>query len=488
MRKITVIVLWVIALLAVSNLFSACDETDAFTTDMSHVLRFSTDTVDFDTILSTISSSTRSFQVYNRNKNKLRIASVRLKKGANSPFKVNVDGVFLSSDANGQAFDFEVRGKDSIRVFVEVNVGLRHQDTPIRESDSLVFQLENGVEQHVFLTVAGQDAYMWHGKRIMQDTTLTAGKPFVIYDSLYVAPGATLTLQPGVNLYFHDKANLLVQGRLNARGTLLAPVVFRGDRTDRMFDYLPYDNMPSRWGGIRFYAESTENVLQFVDIHSATYGIVCDSADVHVMKFKMENSQVHNIGGNGLELNSCKVSVVNSQISNTFGDCVRILGGWSEFVHCTLAQFYPWDASRGQALSLANHQSDIEYPLLKAHFLNCIITGYADDVIKGKLEEGTDTQLDYYFANSLLNTIKSDDEARFVSIVYDNKEQKVYRDKNFKVFDVKNYLYDFTLDSVSPARNIGMLEWARLYPFDLKGVSRFLDDGPDAGCYEYFSK
>ena len=116
--------------------------------------------------------------------------------------------------------------------------------------------------------------------------------------------------------------------------------VFRGDRTDRMFDYLPYDNTPSRWGGIRLKASSQDNRFSYVDIHSASYGIACDSAATDATKLTLENSILHNIGGEGLGLYHCRAIVANTQISNTLGHCVAVVGGWAEFVHCTLAQFY----------------------------------------------------------------------------------------------------------------------------------------------------
>ena len=72
------------------------------------------------------------------------------------------------------------------------------------------------------------------------------------------------------------------------------------------------------------------------------------------MKLTLENSVIHNVGGEGLGLYHCRASVGNTQISNTLGHCVAVVGGWAEFVHCTLAQFYPWDAARGDALYLAN--------------------------------------------------------------------------------------------------------------------------------------
>ena len=81
MRKISVFCGSVLAwgVVAVSG-FTSCDDSMSFTTDRGALLSFSTDTVRFDTVISTVGSSTRQLMVYNRNADGLRIASVRLKQ------------------------------------------------------------------------------------------------------------------------------------------------------------------------------------------------------------------------------------------------------------------------------------------------------------------------------------------------------------------------------------------------------------------------
>lgn len=373
-------------------------------------------------------------------------------------------------------------------VFAEVTLPERNQNEPFEMADRLFFQLESGVVQSVVLHAVGQDAYMWRGKVINQDTTLRGGRPYVIYDSLTVAEGVSLTLEEGVQLFFHDKADLLVRGTLYSLGTQNQPVVFRGDRTDNLFDYLPYDNTPSRWGGVRFFAGSYGNQMTYTDIHSASYGILCDSASVDQPKLLLEHSILHNIGGDGLKAVGCQITVGNTQISNTLGHCVSLAGGSSEFVHCTLAQFYPWEAVRGQALYLADHHLGNQVPLQKAHFYNCLITGYAEDVILGSLNEEEEAY-DYLFVSSLLNTPAVTDEPRYRNCVFEpDVEEHCIREKAFVRFDTDNYLYDFAPDSCSAALQLADTVYSRRYPFDRRGVSRFSGVRPAAGCYEYVPK
>ncbi len=464
----------------------ACDDYDSWTTSPSAVLTFSSDTVAFDTVITGQGSSQRTLVAFNRNSKGLRIQSVQLEGGAASPFLVNVDGQYLY---DGRGEDFEVYGKDSIYIRLAVNLPETDSDDMQDYSDGLVFQLESGVRQRVVLTARGMDVIILRGEIIAADDTLDALRPYLVYDSLVVAAGATLTLPEGCTLMFHDETSLLVHGTLKAEGTLERPVTFRSDRTDHMFDYLPYDNTPNRWGGIHFFGDSHDNVLTQCDIHAGDYGIQCDSTGLVDTSspplLTLHNSVIHNVGGTALSLRHCGTLVTGTQISNALGDCVRILGGAHTFVHTTIAQFYPFSSDRGDALYLANVEGDVPYPILQCHFLNCVITGYADDVIMGDIREDGDTPCDYLFANSLLRTVESDDAERFVNILYDTPDDlEVSGKDHFTLFDATNFLYDFTPDSLSLIRGLANPDYAREYPTDRHGTDRMGDGAPDAGAYE----
>ena len=59
------------------------------------------------------------------------------------------------------------------------------------------------------------------------------------------------------------------------------------------------------------------------------------------------------------------------------------------------------------------------------------------------------------------------------------------KEKEFLYIGKEDYRYDFRPDSLCKAKNIGDLEVARNYPYDLNGRSRLQDGKPDAGCYEW---
>ena len=312
----------------------------------------------------------------------------------------------------------------------------------------------------------------------MTDTLIDSQRPIVIYDSLVIHENATLTLKEGVKFYFHGKSGIQVYGRMIAEGSLSKPVQFRGDRTDNMFSYLPYDRLPGQWEGIRIHANSFNNELDFVDIHGGIYGIRCDSAGIEQPKLRLTNSIIHQVSGTGLQMTDCSAIIGNSQISNAGNYCVNLLGGVYEFVHCTVANYYSWDIKKGVALRFANTLSEVNYPI-EAAFRNCIIAGSSNDEISGYRSQDESVPFNYYFSNCLVNSVEE---------VNDQIENVIWqKDDKFTLLDSRLQLYNFNIEETSAARNIASHEDAQLYPFDLNGNSRLQDEMPDAGCYEYIT-
>ena len=469
--------------LLLMSVLTACMAEDDYTVEPSEILSFSTDTIAFDTIISGQPTNTYTFQVYNKNKKAIRIPRVYLEGGASSYFKVNVDGTYLEG---GSASDFEIAAKDSLRVFLFVNAEETNHDFPVFVQDKLVFLLESGVQQSMPLEAYSQDVISFRSKRIETDTILDGNRPFQIFDSLVVEQGATLTVNAGVRLYFHPQANLVVHGQLIVNGTQGSPVIMRGDRLGNMFSEQPYDRIPGQWGGVIFKNSSYGNHLNFCDIHSGSFGIVCDSSGVNVEKLKVENSVIHNTSGDGLNIKMSKVFFGNSQLTNSGGNCVTLRGGHSTFVHCTIGNFYVFTGGRGVALDFSNEENGMRMPLYQAEFINSIITGYSSDEIMGKQSERyTEDAFNYRFINCLLNTPPYEDE-NLVNCLWEEDVKETAREKNFiPEFDLDKLIFSFSLSPASQAVNRGDADYTQIYyPNDRNGISRLSDEGPDMGCYE----
>ena len=440
---------------------AACSDDDSFTTSPTATLSFSADSVKMDTVFSTIGSRTYDFWVYNRSQSGVRLQSVRLRQGNQTGFRVNVDGTYLDNALGSVVTDLEVRKGDSIRVFVELTAPENGQSEPQKIEDDLLFRLESGVEQRVVLRGYAWDALqLKSGLVVSSDTLIESSRPIVLYgQGLRVDSAATLTLK-NTTLYFHDGAGVDVYGTLKAENTL-----FRGDRLDHMFDYLPYDRVSGQWRGIHLYSSSTGNELIGSEVRSAMDGIVCDSAKLSPtnLRLYMEHSVVHNCKGHGVQAFNAFIGLVNCQLTNTLGDCLAVYGGACEVRQCTLAQFYPFSADRGAALRFTNYRGDYAYPLEKMLVTGSIVTGYADDVVMGEARaDDSTTVFAYHFENTLLRTPQPDsasiDTTAFVRILWESAKDSVQGKQHFVLIDEDNLQYDFHLDSISTAHGLGCYE------------------------------
>ncbi len=478
----------------VSMCVIGCDEEETFTSDMGAVLTFSRDTVAFDTVFVGVGTPTQRFKVYNGNGKGLRIPHIRLASGGESGFRVNVNG------ESGTVFsDVEIYHEDSMYVFVELTAKPQDSDEPTEVKDSLLFMLESGREQKVMLTAYGQNATPLRAVTVAEDMTLSAVRPYLVYDSLVVAPNVTLTMPAGVRLFFNNNVDMVVRGTVVCQGTHESPVVMRGMRTDWMFSYLPYDRLDAQWGGVRIAHESQGNVFECVDIHGGNFGVYCERElersvfsgnqieplDPSESKIVMRNSSVHNVAADALTMNYWNGEFLNCEFSNAKGNCVTLVGGNTEFVHCTLAQFYPW-SGQGSALYFCNVLNDSIYPLENAVFENCFITGEGDDEIFGSRLENSDVAFNCRFMNCAVNTdIEAEENKQyFTNCVAENPDSAVYTYTNFKAVGEGVYYYDFRLDSLSIARGVGDAQYSVTVPQDKDGKDRPAER-PDAGCYQF---
>lgn len=473
-------------LVALCAIFLAsCWGEEDFSVSSHHRLQFSRDTLSFDTVIAGIPTNTYTFSIYNRTKQGIRIESATLEKGRNSYFRVNLDGTFVREGGEG---DWEIAAGDSLRGFVELTAPTTGLDTPQPLEDQLQIRLASGISQHITLTASGQDVLLLTTKVLNRDTLLSAQRPYLITDSLVVSAGTTLQLAAGTRLFFHAGTSLIVHGTLKAQGTVDHPVIFRGARLGEMFSGQPYDRIPNQWGGVVMTRQSVDNVLNFCDIHSGAFGIRCDSTGIDRRKLLLENSIIHNVGGHGLYAKDCYTEVGNTQISNSAGDCVHLVGGQHNFTHCTLAQFYPFIGTRGVALRFSNTENQQRHPLHGANFINTLITGSNSDDLMGEQSTRSTTDVfNYEFRNCLINTPFLKDNPHFISCLFEEDSPEEFRRSAnfFPAFDTKHLIYSFTLSPSSQAvGKADLTTTLATYPQDQKGTVRNTDGKADIGCYE----
>ena len=433
--------------LTILALCVACQDDDSFSTNSGLKLDFSVDTLSLDTVFSRTPSSTYSFWVHNRNNDGLRMQSVRLRRGNQTGYRVNVDGLYLDNANGSQTNDVEIRKNDSILVFVELTSNETGQPTPTLVEDDLVFTLESGIEQKVCLRAWSWDAMKLYAPEITKDSVIETNIPIVIYGDLKVSEDVTLTIR-NTTLYFHDGSGIEVAGKLVTENCLM-----RGDRLDRMFPYLPYDRVCGQWNGIHFLGSSTGNTMLRTEIRNPLDGIVCDSAAIDLEQYRllMQECIVHNCQGVGVQSTNSYIRLEDCQLTNTLGNSLYILGGKAEVSYCTLGQFFPFSADRGFALYFSNTPT----PLIDFICEGTIVTGYDKDVVKGHISnEGL--PFEYHFKNCLLRTFaEEEDSTRFQQIIWETPEDPIQGKDHFVKIDEDNLEYDFHLDSLSTAKGLG---------------------------------
>ncbi|MDR1585221.1 MAG: right-handed parallel beta-helix repeat-containing protein [Prevotellaceae bacterium] len=483
--------------LSVIVVFSSCND-DNFGTNPAYKLSFSTDTISFDTVFTDIGSATTVLKVYNPSRERLKIAYAGLEKGASSSFRINVDG---SSKDDNQFNNIEISAKDSLYIFITVNINPNNASSPVIEQDAIRF-ITNGNEQKVQLEAYGQDVEILRGLTIYGDSALTTQRPYLIYDSLIVL--RKLTLPAGCKLYFYNSAHMLVLGSLQALGTREQPVSIRGRRMDNIdisiydgYDNpVPYNYVSGQWNGIYLYGQNGKHILKHVNINSGEIGIYLRNDDIQSgtrPKLEIVNSRIHNFTYYGLAVQNGDVTVVNSEISNTGMNCLYLNGGKHTFVHCTIANFY------GDGFQPASRSGNPAEPAvmimdlnriapMESYFYNCVITGSIEKEFS--LLTQYPEQYNGNFSHTYIRRAVNDTIAtpQFGDIRWYQKNDTVFRHPSYDNKEKK--YFDFMPDSVSPLRGLGNPDIITQFSqynleLDLNGNSRTENEKPDAGAYQW---
>ncbi|MDY0142703.1 MAG: choice-of-anchor Q domain-containing protein [Bacteroidales bacterium] len=467
-------------------MINSCDK-NAFTTDPSDKLVFSTDTVQFDTIFTNIGSATNYFVVKNSNSSKsIKIDRIFVSKGSNSKYRLNIDG-FSANNVK----DIELYPGDSIFIFVEVTIDPNRDE--MIEEDSVMF-VSNGNTQNVKLVAFGQDVTLINGKYISNDTIWNADKPVLIYNSALVDTLVTLTVNAGSKVYFHRGASLFIKGSLIVNGQLDNVVTFTGDRLEAHYsetagqwgafiqDY--YGNTTGIFGGIHLLAGSMYNIIDYAEIKNSIIGLQVDSCVTPgIPTLTLKNTNIENSKIIGLYALGAHIQAENCVFANSGQYNVAcLIGGDYSFIHCTMANYWVGNRQTPQVI-LNNYYTynigagnQISYRDLKnAYFGNCIIYGSRDNEIVLDLAE--DAQANFRFDNCLIKSKEYENiqgSDYFIDNIWNENPKFIETTKPF----------DYHLDTLSPAKDTGKPEIGQLVPNDQDGNSRLSDNAPDIGAYE----
>ena len=117
-------------------IIQSCQKNEHLTGSQYNVST-STDTLLFDTIFTTIGSTTKQFKCYNNYNGVLKISSLHLAMETNSPYRINVDG------KSGVLFEeIELLPGDSMFIFVEVTIFFNGQNLPLVVEDKIIIFID----------------------------------------------------------------------------------------------------------------------------------------------------------------------------------------------------------------------------------------------------------------------------------------------------------------------------------------------------------
>ena len=480
---------FLIAILSISTLFFfACRKDSSINSDPSLKLTLSAESLLFDTVFTTIGSTTKMFYVKNPSNSKIVVSSIRLAEGTASNFSMNVDGTPGTKIDN-----VEILPNDSIFIFVKVTVDPQNSNSPMIIKDSILFDI-NGNQQDVKLTAWGQDAHYIVADKVFQGTlkykivaaehqnvTWVNDKPYVVYGYAVIDSTGVLNIDPGCRIHFFNSSGMWVYkgGSLKVNGTIDEVVTFQGSRLGA-----DYSDLPGQWDRIWINEGAFDNVFNYAVIKNGFIGIQAETMNAPMgNRLILNNTIIKTMTGIGLFSRYYKIIAANSVFANCGGYTACLTtGGTYDFRHCTLANYYTYNTRQTPTLVVSNFYKDlansITYsgPLDSAYFGNCII--YGSNTEEVLLDSTTDAAYHYKFDHCLLKTENTMGSPKFLNCL-----------KNQEPLFKNTTTNDYRLMAGSAAIDIGDLAIITTSTLnlinDILGNNRSINPPPDLGAYDY---
>ena len=425
-------------------------------------LSFSVDTLVFDTVFTTIGSTTKQFKIYNKESKTVQIDEIELVGGESSPFRMNVDGLMGTKMTN-----IKLEGKDSLFVFVEVTLDINSQSLPLIIEDSIRFRT-NGKDQYVKLAVWGQDAYFHY--KDLNEGTWPNDKPHVIYGYAAVDSAKTLNIQAGTQVHLHKNAIFYVyKSTLNVQGTIDNEVVFQGDRLEQ-----DYQDISGQYYGI-YFQEARPSTIDYAIIKNGTSGVHLFSEDPTNSSYTltMTNTIIQNQARYGVFIYSgAKVKAENCIISKNGTHALLVLeGGDFNFNHCDLLGY---GASPNPAVGISNFFTNYQTATTNVGSINegvlynCVVSGSLATEMAIDTIQLAGVTLNFDFKNCLIKSETIQTDSFYQSIIWNNNP--LFTDPS---------IYDFSFLVNSPLNGNG---FATSVITDVFGNPR--NNPPDIGAIE----
>lgn len=448
-------------ILCVVIIFSCKNQEEIVTNNFtSNPLVFSTDTILFDTLITTGKVSiTKRLKVLNSSSNAVIIKSLFLGSKSQSDYNL-----FLNGQENFSFNDVKILGNDSLYILVNINPKVNNSNSLFIKEDSIVFNISN-FESKVTLLTWGQDAYYFYNDTIKSDFTFKNDKPNVIYGNLVVDTLIKLKAISNTKLFFYNGAKIINKGSFEFIGDKAIPIILQSLRLDDKFY-----NQPGLWSGL-YLTGSGNSVFKWVNIKNAIVGIevnnlLCDLNISHCKFFNLSNYGLNLIQANDVFIDN---SLFYKSLKELlFSEELNSLKAYNN----TFANISSGFSRQTTSVTISSKISDL-------NFVNNIVWGDLQNEFSNKSKSPTTLNVAY-------NLFK----AKEIDLNYTNN----YYLKSNNEFEFKDISkYDFRADSIysnssnkkipSKAKNNGYLNLINNDFVDLNGNLR--DTNPDIGAFEY---
>jgi len=451
-------------------------------------LTFSQDTVFFDTVFTSLGSTTQSFTVHNTSNQRININSIRLAGGQASFYRINVDGI-----PGFEVRDMEIAAKDSLYIFLRVTIDPDDQNSPFIVKDSIVFDI-GGKFQDVKLVSWGQNAnYILADTYIpgfpkfkivaneFETVTWTAEKPYVIYGYAVVDSNGLLQIERGTNIHFHNNSGLWIYkgGTLKVRGAVDAPVTFQGDRLEQF-----YADLPGQWDRIWINEGSIDNEIDHAVIRNGFIGLQLETLQQQMgNQLILSNTRIENMTGFGILTRFYNLTAYNNVVVN----CGQYLaaftwGGYYDIRHCTFANYWSYSVRVTPSIVLNNYFVDEDENVyafeFQGYFGNSIFYGrnVEELLLLGELTAPFNYKFDHCLLQTTLNVSDPD---LYPGLILNTNPMFL------------DYLAgDFSLDTLSPLIDKGNPDVILQSFYDLRRdilENPRPEQAPDLGAYEFMN-
>lgn len=310
---------------------------DEYFLDADIDFRFSENCIDFDTVFSDVRSKYQVLKIFN-DSNKNVEFDIFLEE--NSPFRINVDGQFVNSNAK-----LKLQKKDSILLFVDF-FDTKNQNENFCSSLKIV---NGNIVQNVDIKAfkLNVDIIKELNKDLIDGNFLIDGK---------VKVDKNINIKNS-NLFFTKNSSLEIFADLFADS-----VNFRMAEFDSLFN-----SVKGYWSGLNFCLGSKENILQNCSINNCEIGI-CKKFNEEVCNFTIKNCSMKNFTYSALYFENCNIKVDSLWAENSNNYLLYLnKNGIYDFEKLYLIEK---SANQNKILTINNDESFME---LSASFSNSVV-------------------------------------------------------------------------------------------------------------------